>query len=161
MERDRLRDGGCEVAALRSMGGHFCIEELRRRSSLPLVSAVDALEAHFAGGPYARVGVMGTRAVMTSGLYGLKAVEVIAPAGGDLDRVNDAYVAVALAGTASPAQRALFHEVGRRLVDEARVDAVVLGGTDLSVALDGDVSDSPLVDSAIVHARAIADVAMG
>lgn len=157
---DRLRAGGCDAAALTSMGGHFCFRQLEARSSLPLLSAIPALEAHFGEAGVRRVGVLGTRAVMESGLYGIQSAEAVAPPAAELQRVHDAYVAIARAAAATAGQRAFFLDVGRRLHRDQGVDVVVLGGTDLSLAFDGAEPDYPIADAAFIHADAIADAAM-
>lgn len=157
---DQLRAGGCEIAALTSMGGHFCIRQLEARTSLPLIGAIPALENYFAGQGISRIGLMGTRTVMESGLYGLRSAKVIVPPADELKRVHDTYLAIAKAGVSSPEQRAYFQEVGLRLYREEGVDVVVLGGTDLSSAFDGSDPGYPVVDSAIVHANAIARAAL-
>lgn len=157
---DQLRAGGCQAVALTSMGGHFCIRELEAISSLPLISAVPVMDAHFAAAGVARIGVLGTRAVMQTGLYGLKSVEVVAPPAADIAAVHANYVALAAVGYATPEQCAFFHEAATRLHREQGAEIVVLGGTDLSVAF-GDIDLSfPIADSALIHAAAIARAAM-
>ncbi len=157
---DQLRAGGCQAAALTSMGGHFCIRELEAISSLPLISAVPVMDAHFGAAGVARIGVLGTRAVMDSGLYGLTSVQVVAPPPSDTAAVHSAYVALAAVGYATPEQCAFFHEAARRLHQEQGAQIVVLGGTDLSVAF-GDIDlGFPIADSALIHAAAIARAAM-
>jgi len=157
---DQLRAGGCQAAALTSMGGHFCITELEAISSLPLINAVPVMDAHFGAAGVARIGVLGTRAVMDSGLYGLKSVEVVAPPSGDIAAIHTAYVTLAAVGVATPEQCALFHEAARRLHREQGAEIVVLGGTDLSVAFGGIDLGFPIADTALIHAAAIARAAM-
>ncbi len=53
-----MKAGGCEAVALTSMGGHFCIKELEPISSLPLISALVALEEHLSALCLERVGVL-------------------------------------------------------------------------------------------------------
>ena len=157
---DQLRAGGCDVAAVTSMGGHFCIAPLEAISTLPLISAIPALDAYFVAHAITRVGVLGTRAVMESGLYGIRSAEVVAPPVEDLSILHAAYVGMAVAGTATPDQCALFHRAARRLHDEQHAQIVVLGGTDLSLAFGGADPGFPVVDSAMIHVDAIARAAM-
>ncbi|MFC0402374.1 aspartate/glutamate racemase family protein [Paraburkholderia rhizosphaerae] len=157
---EQLRAGGCEAAAVTSMGGHFCIRELAALSSLPLINAIPVLDAWFADRGLSRVGVLGTRAVMESGLYGISSAEVVTVDPDELDRVQAYYVAIAVAGFATPEQLDYFHETGRKLYRDKGAEVVVLGGTDLSLAFDGKDPGYPTVDSAIIHADAIARVAM-
>lgn len=155
---DQLKAGGCEAVALTSMGGHFCVSELKAITSLPIISAIPAMDRRFAERRFKRVGVMGTRAVMGSGIYGVQAAGVIAPDGDDFDAVHANYLAIAVAAAAIPDQIGFFHEAGRKLIARG-ADVVILGGTDLSVAFADDPG-YPILDSALVHADAIAQVAM-
>ncbi len=158
---DRLKAAGCDAAALTSMGGHFCIAELEMIASLPLITALPALNAYFAAQPVKRVGVLGTRTVMESGLYGVSTVEVVAPAPEDLPDVHREYVRLAAAGAATPGQCAFFRKAARKLRDERGAELIVLGGTDLSIAFKEDADpDVPLVDSAMIHVDAIARAAL-
>lgn len=157
---DQLRAGGCQAVAVTSMGGHFCIKELEAISSLPVISAIPALDAHFASMGVARVGVLGTRAVMESKLYGVSSVEVVAPASEDLSTVHDTYVAMAIAGVATKEQRAYFELAALKLRRELGAEAIVLGGTDLFLAFDKEDYGYRIVDSAFVHAKAITDAAI-
>lgn len=155
---DQLKAAGCAAAALTSMGGHFCIRELKAIASLPLISAVPVMDACFTARGYRRVGVMGTRAVMASGIYGARAAEIIVPEGEDFEAVHANYLGIAVAAAATAEQVAFFHAQGRKLIDRG-ADVVLLGGTDLSVAFATDPG-YPILDSALVHAEAIGRVAM-
>lgn len=155
---ENLRAGGCEIVAITSMGGHFCIDQLREISSLPLISAIPVLDAFLATKGLTKVGVLGTRAVMASGLYGLRLATVLAPAEEDLSAVHTEYVAISVRGSATAEQVSFFHDHGRRLIERG-AQAIVLGGTDLSLAFADDPG-YPVVDSAMVHADSIATLAM-
>ncbi|KDR44614.1 aspartate/glutamate racemase family protein [Caballeronia glathei] len=157
---DQLRAGGCEAVAVTSMGGHFCIKDLAAISSLPLINAIPVLDAYFAGRGLSRVGVLGARAVMESRLYGVSSAEVVTVDPDEIDRVHACYVAIAVAGSATSEQRDYLHETGRKLCRDKGAEVIVLGGTDLSLAFGGENPGYPTVDSAIIHADAIARVAM-
>jgi aspartate racemase len=157
---DRLKAAGCEAVALTSMGAHFCMGALEAMSSLPLMSALPALEAHFSAMNVTKVGVLGTRAVMESRLYGLAGVDVVTVPHDELGTAHAHYVAMAIAGKATDEQRAYFENAALHLVDEGAAEAIVLGGTDLFLAFDKPAYPYPVVDCALVHAEAIAQVGM-
>lgn len=152
----RLHAAGAEVVAVTSMAGHFCIREFERISPLPIINAVAVLQAELVHRKLWRVGLLGTRVVMASRLYGMSDIEVVVPAGECFTATHDNYVALAASGYATEQQRALFFAVGRELYDNKNVDAVVLGGTDLFLAFDGYDSGFPVIDSAQVHINALA-----
>ena len=157
---DQLKAAGCEVAAITSFGGHFCIGELQARSSLPLISGIAALDSRLAATGVRRVGVLGTKTVMESKLYGLSSVEVAAPLAEDIPAVHAHYIALASSGEANEEQRRFFELAGRSLYEHGGAEIVVLGGTDLFLAFGGHDYGYPTLDSALVHAEAIARLAM-
>ncbi len=156
---ERLRAAGCDCAALTSLGGHFCFDELAALSPLPLVSGVAPLDAYFAGRGIRRIGLLGTRVVMRTRLYGqLARTEALAP-DGEIDPIGQAYQDVAVAGTCSADQRALFVDAGRRMV-AAGAEAVVLAGTDLNLAFDGQSPGYEVIDALDVHVALLAELAL-
>ncbi len=159
---DRLRDAGADCAAITSMGGHFCFAETQALSSLPLVSAIAPLDAHFATRGLRRVGLLGTEVVMRSRLYGqLSRTEAVAPAG-DLAALGQLYQSVAVQGVCTEAQRAAFFEAGRRMVQDQGAEAIVLAGTDLNLAFDGAHDPGyPVIDALDVHVALLAELASG
>lgn len=154
-----LKAAGCDFVAVTSIGGHFCRREFDAVSPIPAIDAVPAIGAHLASAGIERIGVLGTSAVMRSRLYGLPGVEVIAPEGDTASRVDVDYKALAQAGIASAEQRDRLVTAGAGLLARG-AEAVLLGGTDLSLAFDGVEARYPVIDSAVVHAEAIARVAL-
>lgn len=157
---ERLRAAGAECAAITSLGGHFCFAETERISSLPLVSGVAPLDAHFAALGLGRVGLLGTEVVMRTRLFGqMVHTEALAPAG-DLVALGKVYQDVATSGACTDEQRAILVEAGRRMVEDQGAEAVILAGTDLNLAFTGDPG-YPVVDALEVHVKVLADLATG
>jgi aspartate racemase len=158
---DRLRAAGAECAAITSLGGHFCFPETAAVSSLPLVSAVAPLDAHFAEAGLGRVGLLGTEVVMRTRLFGqLERTEAVAP-DTDLMVLGRLYQSIAVAGDCTDDQRTTLIEAGRRMVEDQGAEAVVLAGTDLNLAFDGTDPGYPVIDALDVHVALLADLALG
>ncbi len=152
----RLKAAGAEAAAVTSMGGHFCVRELEAISPLPILNAIPEVEAAIARRKLGKVGLIGTRTVMESGLYGgIAAAEIVVPQGEVLEQVHGAYVEMAIAGRVTDAQRRVFFAVGRQLCRERGAEAIMLGGTDLFLAFVGHDPGFDLVDCADIHVDAI------
>lgn len=152
----RLKAAGAEMAAVTSMGGHFCIDALLPISPLPLVHGIRAVDAAIGRSGLRRIGVLGTRTVMETKLYGgVSSAELIAPEGEMFGQVGDAYSAMANIGKVTDAQREVFFAAGRRLCRERGAEAIMLGGTDLFLAFAGREPPFPLVDCADMHVDAI------
>ena len=158
----RLQAAGAEAVAITSMTGHFCVQELNAISPLPIIDAIPVLDAYLMKQQFKRVGLLGTRVVMETKLYGgMSSVELTLPQGRDLDAVHDAYIAMATAGVASDDQRALMFSVGQKLCREQGAETILLGGTDLFLAFDGHACGFPVTDCAEVHVEALFAASVG
>lgn len=152
----RMAAAGAEAAAVTSMGGHFCIEDLEAISPLPLINAIPAVNEALRARGLKRIGIIGTRNVMESGLYGgITSVEVVRPEGEKLTQVHEAYVTMAVPGHVTEAQRSLFFTIGAELCRDHGAEAIVLGGTDLFLAFAGQDPGFPVIDGADIHVDAI------
>ena len=152
----RLAAAGAEAAAVTSMGGHFCVRELEAVSPLPIINAIPEVAAEIRRRKLKRIGIIGTRLVMETGLYGgLSAVEIVLPEGEALEEVHKSYIAMAIPGRVTEAQRRLFFSVGQQLCRVQGAEAVMLGGTDLFLAFEGQECGFPLLHCAEVHVEAI------
>jgi len=152
----RLQAAGARAAAVTSMGGHFCIRELEAISPLPIVNAIPEVAAEIRKRNLKRVGILGTRTVMESRVYGaLPFVDVVLPQGDDLARTHESYVAMAITGRVTAEQRRTFHSIGEGLCRNRGAEAIILGGTDLFLAFEGHDCGFPVIDCALVHVAAL------
>jgi aspartate racemase len=151
----RLRAAGAKIAAVTSMGGHFCIGELEAISPIPLLNALPVVDAAIAERVYKTVGIIGTRMVMETRLYGaISSATVLAPEDDEFEEVQANYGAMAMVGRVSDSQRRVFFRAGRRLIDRG-AEIVLLGGTDMFLAFQGEDCCFPVLDLAAVHIDAI------
>ena len=78
----RLAAAGAQIAAVTSMGGHFCIGELESMSTLQMLNAIPEVDAAIRRRGLKTVGILGTRMVMKTGLYGgISSAQVVVPEG--------------------------------------------------------------------------------
>lgn len=157
---NRLKASGCDFVAVTSMAGHFCIEEYSDISPLPVLSAVPAIDARLSHDGIQKVGLLGTNGVMKSKFYGgVSSAEILVPEDETFERVSEAYFAIAASGACTEEQRTFFFEEGLKLIEHG-AEAVMLAGTDLCLAFDGEDPGFPVLDSALIHVDAIFDAAL-
>lgn len=158
---DQLKGAGCDCVALTSLGAHYCIDEMAALSSLPIVSGVTPLDGFFAGENISKIGLLGTRVVMRTRLYGqLQQTEAVA-LDDEIETLGQTYQEIAVAGQCAPAQRAELLDAGRRMIEDHGADAIVLAGTDLNLAFDGQDPGYKVIDALDVHVAVLADLACG
>lgn len=101
---NRLAAAGAECVAITSVAGHFCIGAFKALSVLPVVDMISEVNRAIAQRAFERIGILGTRTVMETRLYGsVSRVEVVPPSGQDLEDVHEAYVAMAASGIVTEA----------------------------------------------------------
>ena len=108
-----------------------------------------------------RIGLLGTRVVMRTRLYGQLARTEAVALDDEIETIGQAYQDVAVAGTCSSAQRDLFLQAAGRMVSDHRAEAIVLAGTDLNLAFDGVDPGYPVIDALNVHVDRLAAIAVG
>lgn len=157
---ERLKAAGADVVAITAIAGHFCINDFKVVSPLLVVDLLEVINSTIRSAGIGKVGLIGTQTVMETKFYGaIDAADVIPPSGRSLADVHQAYVAMASSGKATDLQRQLFYAVGRRLVADHAVEAVLLGGTDLVLAFDRGDHGFDVIDCARIHVEALARLA--
>ena len=155
----RLKAAGADFASITAIGPHFCWEETRARSPLPLLSAITPLDDFCADQGVTRVGLLGTARAMRTRLFGqMTRTELILPA--HLEAVGKSYQDMAVAGHCDPATRQMLFAAGAAMMRDG-AEAVALAGTDLLLAFDGHDPGFPVIDALEIHAAVLADLATG
>lgn len=153
---DRLVRAGAETLVITSIGGHFCIDAFRKISPLPIIDLIETMNIYLAQQKYSAVGLLGTDRVMQSRFYGgLGSVEVLVPPDSEQEAVHKAYVGMAIDAKATQSQRDIMFNAGRKLTERG-AETILLGGTDLFLAFEGQSPGFSVTDCAEVHVNAIA-----
>lgn len=156
---DELKAAGAEVAALTSLGAHYCFDELEALSSLPLISAVTPLDGYFAARGLQRIGLLGTGVVMRTRLYGQLTQTQAVAIDENIETLGQNYQDVAVSGACTPIQRRMFLDAGRQMVEAQGAEAIVLAGTDLNLVFDGQEPGYEVIDALDVHVELLARLA--
>ena len=154
---NRLVCAGAQCVAVTSIAGHFCIDNFKHISPLPVIDLITEVNRELKTRGLKRIGILGTRTVMETRLYGrIETAEIIAPGENDLSDVHQAYVSMAAVGIVNEAQRSIFNVASHRLLKDQGAEAILLGGTDLALAFNEQTAEFPLIDCAGIHADAVA-----
>ena len=152
----RMKAAGAELVAIPSVTSHYAIRELQESSPLPIAVLFDPVASEAAQRGIRRVAVFGTRFVIQSRLYGMvPGLEYVEPAPEELEYIHTTYLRIALDGFGTDEQYRGLREMALRLIERERLDAIVLGGTDLALVFNAGNTDFPVLDCAALHVRAI------
>ncbi|MGK0474112.1 MAG: aspartate racemase [Candidatus Azotimanducaceae bacterium] len=155
----RLQKAGADVVVISSIAAHFCVSDFEALSPLPVINIVDALESEFNKKGLKKVGLLGHAVSMESKLFGgISSTEIVVPLGDEFDDVNDEYIQMATTGKITSRQRELFFLAGKNMCEKQGAELIVLAGTDLCLAFDGEECGFVVMDSALVHVNAICNM---
>jgi aspartate racemase len=158
---DRLSKAGARLAAIPAVAPHICAAQLKHRIGVPLIDLIDCVREELADRGAKRLAILGTRFVVESDMYGgLTEYEVVRPDPAAIKFVHANYMRIASTGTIHGADVEGIRRVAQGLVRDRGVDAVVLAGTELSLAFGGADQGFPALDCARVHIDAIAAASM-
>jgi aspartate racemase len=156
----RLGAAGATFAAFASNTPHLVFPAVRARSSLPLVSIVEATADEVVARGHRRVGLLGTRFTMDGGFYQEllreRGIETFVPEAADRDYVHGVYFAELVNGIFRDETRAGLVGVMHRMLQAHGIDALILGGTELPLILTAESgSPVPLLDTTRIHVTAL------
>lgn len=159
-ELERLARAGAGIALLAANSPHVVFEEVRRRSPLPLVSIVEATAHAATRLGLKRLGLFGTRYTMEGHFYQdvftRAGMAIVVPGTAEQTYVHEKYMNELVKGTLLPETRDGLLAIIQEMKTRDGVDAIILGGTELPLILrDPTASNIPLLDTTVIHAKAI------
>jgi aspartate racemase len=143
---------------------HIVADQVQAAVSIPLLHIVDATGRHIVARRLRTVGLLGSRWTLHGGhfvdrlrnQYGLK---VLLPERQDEDQVHRAIYSELTRGIVTDSTRAQLRAVIAHLATRG-AEGVILGCTELMLALDAEDSAVPLFDTIRLHVEAAVDLAL-
>jgi len=159
-ELRHLAQAGADFGALSANTPHLVFDALRRRSPIPLISIVEvACQAAKAGG-FKRLALLGTRFTMRASFYHEAfthaGMTLVVPTAPEQEYIHAKYMGELVDDVMLPETRQGMLAIIERLRIEERIEAVILGGTELPLLFAG-VTDTaiPFLDTTRLHVEQI------
>jgi aspartate racemase len=155
--------GGADAVAICTNLMHKVAPEVEAAVEVPVLHIADAVAEEADRNGWKRLGVLGTSWVMEETFYAdrlaRRAMEVIVPEKAARAEIDTIIFEELTRGIVREASRQVYLDAIRALADDG-ADAVVLACTEIGLLVSPGQSPLPLVDSAEVHARALAAFAL-
>lgn len=156
----KLADAGADFGVMASNTPHIVFEKVRRVSSLPLISIVEATCDKARDIGLRRLGLFGTKFTMQGGFYNEVLsqydIETITPEEPDQHYIHNKYMEELIKGVIHTDTRNGLLEIVDKIKQSHDVQGLILGGTELPLILEKeDVSDIHLLDTTEIHVESI------
>ena len=158
-EVERLARAGAECGLMASNTPHIVFEEVCRQSPIPLISIVQSACAEAKTLGLTKLGLFGTRFTMQGRFYPdvflPQGIALAIPNESEQNYIHDKYMNELLNSVFLPETRARLLAIVDRLVEQERIQGLILGGTELPLILRDTMHRGiPLLDTARIHVKA-------
>jgi aspartate racemase len=153
---EALQRAGAEFAAISANTPHMLFESIQKKSTLPLISIVEATcdEALKLG--LKRVGLIGTGFTMNGTFYTdvfkRHGLEIIVPNMEDRELINHKIFSEIELGIFKDETRQLLIDLIEKMVKEKNIDSLILGCTEFSLILsENQYGGIPMLNTTRIH----------
>jgi aspartate racemase len=158
----RLAAAGAEVALIAANTPHIVFDEVRRLSPIPMISIVEETCRAAQARGLRKVALLGTRFTMRGRFYpevfDRAGIELVTPTPEEQEQVHDKYMNELVVGDLRHATRDWFIQMIARLRERSGVEAVILGGTELSLILrEPSYGGVAVLDTTRIHVESAVD----
>lgn len=156
---DTLAAAGAEFAAITANTPHVVFERVQARSRLPLISIVDATRREAERLRVRRLGLLGTQFTMQSDFYAQAfaagGMELAVPTGAEQDLIHQRLMTEIELGVFKESTRQELLGIVKRMIDADRIEAVILGCTELPLILERSEHGVPFLNTTAIHVAEI------
>jgi aspartate racemase len=152
-----VHQSGADFALIASNTPHIIFEDLQRHSPIPLISIVEETckVAYDVG--LKRVALLGTKVTMSSHFYqrvfSKKGIDIITPHDTEKDYINEKLFTEIMHDNIVDETRENLLKIVKRMIDEDKIQGVILGCTELPLILTKDEFGIPFLNTAKIHAK--------
>jgi aspartate racemase len=157
-EMEKLARAGADVGLFASNTPHIVYDEIQRRSSIPLISIVEATRQVAEELGLSRLILLGHRFTMHghfySDVFSKAGISLVVPEENEQAYIHDKYMNELVKGVFLPETRERLLAIAERLAKQEHAQGVILAGTELPLILRDASCGVPFLDTAQIHVKA-------
>ena len=155
----KLAHAGAEFGLIAANTPHIVFDDVAARSSIPLISIVEATCAAAKARKMKRIALIGTSYTMQANFYprvfSREGIDLVVPDADEQDYIHDKYLNELVPGVFLPETRAGLLKIIDRLKETQHIEGLILGGTELPLILKGDTHNGvTMLDTTKIHVEA-------
>lgn len=162
---NNLVHSGADFVALSANTPHIVFQRLQEKSTVPLVSIIEATRDEAIRSGMHKLGLLGTVFTMTGDFfkepfYGSD-VEIITPTVEEMEFVNSKIASELEHGIVKEETLRGFQKIIERMKNDNGIEAIILGCTELPLLLNDEVSPVPCLDTMKIHVEKLIEMIVG
>lgn len=150
---------GADFAAIASNTPHIVFYEVNEKSPIPLLSIVEETCNAAEKLNLKRIGLMGTRLTMEADFYKKpfreKGIEIVVPSESERELIQERLFAEIELGIIKDSTRDELLDIVKRMIDEDKIDSLILGCTELPLILPRSKYGIPFLNTTAIHCESI------
>ena len=154
-----IHRAGAEFAVIASNTPHIVFDEIKSKSPIPLLSIVEETCNKAQEMGLKNVGLMGTKLTMAADFYKKpfisKGMSVVVPYEEEQQLIHYKLFSEIELGIFKDSTREKLLAIAKRMVDEAGIDALILGCTELPLILTESKYSIPFLNTTAIHCESI------
>lgn len=159
---NNLIKSGADFVALSANTPHIVFDRLKMKSSVPLVSIIEATRDEAIRLNMKKIGLLGTIFTMTGEFFKKpfedSNIEIVVPTEEEMEFVNHKIGAELELGIVKEDTLESFQAIIERMKKENGIEAIILGCTELPLLLNDEVSPVPCLDTMKIHIKTLVDM---
>lgn len=159
---NNLVRSGADFVALSANTPHIVFDRLQEKSTVPLVSIIEATRDEAIRLNKCKLGLLGTIFSMTGDFF--KApfdnsnIEIIVPTMDEMEFINQKISSELELGIIKEETLVEFQKIITRMKNDSGIEAIILGCTELPLLLNDEVCPVPCLDTMKIHIKTLIDM---
>jgi aspartate racemase len=163
-EIQKLKNGGADFAVLASNTPHIVFEQLKKKSSIPLIGIVEVTVKYAKTFGCKKLGLFGTKSTMQDGFYqagfSKEGIEILLPSLESQNYIHEKYMNEFVKGIFLEETKKAFIDIVHQMIKHSNIEGLILGGTELPFLLkDEDFNNFRLFNTTEIHVNSILEYA--
>lgn len=159
-----LKAAGAEIAAITANTEHIVWNRICNNFPLPVISIVEETVKEIQRLHYEKVLIFGTESTLRSGLYekalAANGIKTVIPANAEISLLGKLIYPNLENGIVIPSDKEKMIALANKYINKENVDALILGCTELPLAIKPEDVNVPILNTTQVHINAIYRYAM-
>lgn len=152
---NNLINSGADFIALSANTSHIVFDKLQEKSTVPLVSIVEATKDEALRLNKHKLGLLGTIFTMTGDFFKKpfndSNIEIIVPNADEIEYINHKISTELELGIVKEETQKNFCKIIERMKNDNGIEAIILGCTELPLVLNDEVSSVQCLDTMKIH----------